>query len=165
MTLAQHKQKFASSLKERSLVFVFSNQSEVLLGQKKDGLGKGKWVGIGGKQEEGETIEQTAKREFQEEVGAKLLDIEKVGTLDFYFPNGSSFQKWNQRVQVFISRKWEGDIIETPEIFPQWFDYDKVPWENMWDDYAIWFKLVLEQKQFSGDFLYDENMKVVEFRI
>ena len=35
---------------------------------------------------------------------------------------------------MFSSRKWEGEISETEEMKPIWFDFDKIPFENMWKD-------------------------------
>jgi 8-oxo-dGTP diphosphatase/2-hydroxy-dATP diphosphatase len=51
---------------------------QILLGLKKRGFGKGNWIGIGGKQETEEIIEQTAGREFAEETGTKLNTIQRI---------------------------------------------------------------------------------------
>ena len=40
--------------------------------KKKNDINKGKWLGIGGKLETGETPEECLKREVQEETGYKL---------------------------------------------------------------------------------------------
>ena len=40
--------------------------------KKKNDINKGKWLGIGGKLESGETPEECLKREVQEETGYKL---------------------------------------------------------------------------------------------
>ena len=45
---------------------------EVLLGFKKVGFGSGKYAGIGGKVEPGETVEEAAKREVEEEIGVTI---------------------------------------------------------------------------------------------
>lgn len=61
----------------RTLCFLLDGD-KVLLGLKKKGFGQGKWLGIGGKVEEGESVEEAAKREVKEEIGVTLRDMEKI---------------------------------------------------------------------------------------
>ncbi|MDP4971978.1 MAG: NUDIX domain-containing protein, partial [Pontimonas sp.] len=60
---------------EVSVVYILregARGDEVLLGEKLTGLGIGKIVGPGGKQEPGESPVETALREVREEVGLTL---------------------------------------------------------------------------------------------
>lgn len=57
----------------------------ILLAMKKRGFGAGKWNGLSGKVEEGETIEDAARREAKEEGGIDIGEMEKVGVVDFEF--------------------------------------------------------------------------------
>ncbi|XP_037362604.1 oxidized purine nucleoside triphosphate hydrolase isoform X1 [Talpa occidentalis] len=59
--------------------------SRVLLGMKKRGFGAGRWNGFGGKVEEGETIEDGAKRELQEESSLTVDTLDKMGHIVFEF--------------------------------------------------------------------------------
>ena len=47
--------------------------------KKNNDLNEGKWLGIGGHIEHGETIEQALLREVQEETGLTLLSYKKRG--------------------------------------------------------------------------------------
>ncbi|XP_074170116.1 oxidized purine nucleoside triphosphate hydrolase isoform X2 [Rhinolophus sinicus] len=67
-----------------TLVLVLQPQ-QVLLGMKKRGFGAGRWNGFGGKVEEGETIEDGAKRELQEESGLTAATLTKMGHIVFEF--------------------------------------------------------------------------------
>ncbi|XP_035316076.1 7,8-dihydro-8-oxoguanine triphosphatase isoform X2 [Cricetulus griseus] len=67
-----------------TLVLVLQPQ-RVLLGMKKRGFGAGRWNGFGGKVQEGETIEDGAKRELQEESGLTVDALLKVGHISFEF--------------------------------------------------------------------------------
>ena len=54
---------------------------KILLAQKKRGFGEGKFNGVGGKAEEGETIEQTMLRETKEEIGIVPTIYKKQGEI------------------------------------------------------------------------------------
>ncbi len=54
--------------KKYSLLFLL-REDEILLVMKKRGFGSGRWNGVGGKFESGETAEQATIRECQEEIG------------------------------------------------------------------------------------------------
>ena len=65
-----------------TLVIVL-REEEILLGFKKRGFGKNLWNGFGGKIEAGESIEEAAQREFFEETGASVNDLEKLAISEF----------------------------------------------------------------------------------
>lgn len=159
--LTQYKQTLKKALRPRTLTFL-RRDDKVLLGLKKTGFGKGYLLGIGGKAEENESIEEAAKREVKEEIGVCIITLEKIGILDFYFPYVTD-QSWNQQVHAFISRKWEGEPQESTEIKPEWISIHDIPYEKMWDDARYWLPYVLKNEQFHGEFFFDEsNVKVIQ---
>lgn len=160
MNLEENKTVYPH-LRQATLVFLVRD-NEVLLAMKKRGFGKGKWNGAGGKQTEDESIEETAKRELVEEVGVEAKDVDKVGTIDFYFDNKP---EWSQRVIVFIVTEWKGEPIESEEMAPKWFKFDEVPYEQMWDDDIDWLPKVLDGKHIEGGYLFDETQKLIEKKI
>jgi SAM-dependent methyltransferase len=93
---------------------------KILLGFKKVGFGEGKYVGIGGRVEAGETIRQAAVRELQEEAGliTRERDLEKAARISFSFPAKPA---WDRVVYVFLVRDWQGELGESREIEPSWF--------------------------------------------
>ncbi len=152
------------NLSLRSLVFLIK-EDQMLLGLKKKGFGKGKWMAIGGKPEQGETIEQTARREFTEEVGASLSTLEELAKLNFYFPDTVEFAGWNQKVVVYLSGDFEGEIKESEEMKPQWFNLNNLPIQQMWQDNRLWLDYIITGKKFEGWFLFDVGLEVVEWKI
>jgi len=129
---------------------------KVLLGMKKRGFGSGRWNGFGGKIEQGETIEQGALRELNEEVGIKDGELEKKGILEFSFQNDDKVLE----VHIFKLINFLEEPIETEEMRPQWFSIDEIPFSQMWPDDKYWFPLLLNGKLFEGEFLFDRPSDV-----
>jgi 8-oxo-dGTP diphosphatase/2-hydroxy-dATP diphosphatase len=125
---------------------------EILLGYKKRGFGEGRWNGFGGKVEEGETIESAAKRELREESGIEAVAMQEVGVLDFSFQNDPKILE----VHIFKVTEFTGAPAESEEMRPQWFAFDKIPFDGMWSDDIYWVPLLLSGKLFKGAFLFDK---------
>jgi 8-oxo-dGTP diphosphatase len=133
----------------------------VLLGYKKAGFGAGKYAGIGGRVETGESVFQAAVRELGEEIDIKAAedDLKRMGHLTFLFPAQPA---WSQRVHVFLVEKWEGDPAESEEMIPVWFDVDHIPYEQMWQDAVHWLAQVLNKKRVRGCFTFGEDNETVD---
>lgn len=54
--------------------------------------GKPYFVFPGGKQEDGESIDQALQRDLQEELGTKVLQVEKLGIVEGHTPDGRAMQ-------------------------------------------------------------------------
>lgn len=140
-------------------------ESDVLLAMKKRRFGAGKWNGVGGKSDPGETIEETAIRETQEEIDSTPLNLERVATLNFYFPHTPQDQDWNQQVAVFIVNKWKGEPKESEEMRPEWFPKNKIPLTEMWDADTHWMPQVLSGKKLRANFIYNNDQQLETFEI
>lgn len=160
MTIDEYKQILRKPLRPRAICFLVRGD-QILLGKKKEGFGKGNWVGVGGKIEEGETIEEGIARELREEISIAVMNLKKIAVLNFYFPHVSD-ESWNQRVHAFVADSWSGEPIESGEIFPQWFHRDAIPFEGMWDDARYWLREALDGRELSADFLIDNQLKVTD---
>ena len=143
-------------------LLIIQKDGEVLLGMKKRGFGMGKWNGFGGKVQAGERIEDAAKRELLEEVGVTVPAIEKLGMLDFYWKGK---EQDVLEVNIFKAVDFAGEPNESEEMKPQWFNVSEIPFEKMWVDDKYWFPLFLENKQFKGKFVFDENDNIAEYEL
>lgn len=132
---------------------------KVLLGMKKRGFGVGRWNGFGGKVEAGETIEEAAVRETQEECGVLIQKMEHVGIHEFEF-----FDKRGEVLEVSVFRvdEWSGEPVETEEMRPEWFTFSDIPYEEMWADDVYWLPLLLQGKKFRTRFLFGEGDVILE---
>ena len=139
----------------------YSGESKVLLGMKKRGFGMGKWNGFGGKVNKDESIEDAAKRELFEEAGITAMDLQKLGILDFSWKDREDIIQ----VSIFKSKFFTGTPKESEEMKPQWFGVKEIPFDSMWSSDIHWFKLLLEDKKFSGKFIFDENNNVLEYEL
>jgi 8-oxo-dGTP diphosphatase/2-hydroxy-dATP diphosphatase len=133
------------------------DENKILLGMKKRGFGEGRWNGFGGKVEEGESIEEAAKREVLEEAGINVKDLNKKGVVNFeYLDTGKLME-----VHIFKSCNYSGCPIETEEMKPQWFDILDIPFSEMWPDDLYWLPLFLKNKNFKGKFIFEDTNKII----
>ena len=132
----------------------------ILLGKKKRGFGHGKYVGMGGKIEAGETLEQATVREIKEEINVLVKEdhLVNVGRLLFVFPYEPS---WDHDVHVFVTQKWQGDPHESDEIKPAWFALDDLPYAAMWDDAHYWLPHILAGEVIEAHFTFQANNEFV----
>lgn len=161
MKLAEFKKKVPLPLLETNLVFLVCG-SEILLALKKRGFGVGRWNGVGGKVDPGETNQESAIRETQEEIGVVALNLRKVAELDFYFPTVPIDKHFNRKVVVYICTDWIGEPVETEEMAPQWYIVNDLPFAKMWQADKLYLPLVLSGKKLCGEFALAENGDVME---
>ncbi|MBQ9963584.1 MAG: 8-oxo-dGTP diphosphatase [Clostridia bacterium] len=90
---------------------------------------KGKWIGLGGKLEAGETPEQCVCREILEETGLTLTAYEYRGIVDF-----QSDRDGEERMHLFTATAWTGTLTACDEGELRWVpktDLVKLPgWEG-----------------------------------
>jgi 8-oxo-dGTP diphosphatase len=132
-----------------TLVFVFRDD-EILLINKKTGLGKGKVNGPGGKVDPGETPEQAAIRECQEELHITVSELEYCGEHRFQFVDGYSIHVW-----VYRTTEFEGEPTETHEAKPLWTRIDRIPFDEMWEDDKYWLPMMIRGERFRARWIFD----------
>ena len=142
---------------------LFKKEDKILLAMKKRGFGEGKYNGVGGKLEKGETPEEAMIRECSEEIGAIPTIYEKVGYLKFdEFYKG---QKEQVAFHLYVATEWKGEISESDEMKPEWFSIHKIPYKKMFPDDQRWLPLILEGKKINAYFDFDEDWNILSSKI
>ncbi|OCT61521.1 7,8-dihydro-8-oxoguanine triphosphatase [Xenopus laevis] len=133
----------------------------ILLGMKKRGFGAGRWNGFGGKVQNGETIEDAAKRELWEESSLTVESLQKIGHITFEFVGSTELLD----VHVFRADDFSGEPTESEEMRPQWFDLQKIPFDGMWPDDRYWLPLLLERKKFTAYFKFQGHDNILDYKL
>ena len=138
--------------RERATLCFIIRDNQVLLIRKNRGLGAGKINAPGGRLEIGETPNECAIRETQEEVGLTPIGVQERGQLHFQFADGYSLH-----CTVFTASDFSGELIETDEALPLWTAIDAIPYQEMWADDIHWLPGVLNGGTFRGYFHFDNE--------
>ena len=134
-----------------TLVFV-ERHGDVLLIDKKTGLGQGKVNGPGGKVEPGETWLECARREVSEELKIKVDGLKWVAELRFIMSDYPDIL-----CHVFMTEHYEGEPVETREAKPFWCPISLIPYQRMWTDDQYWLPQALSGERVLGLFVFEEE--------
>lgn len=117
--------------------------------KKANDIHEGKWNGLGGKFEPGETPEECVVREVYEESGLAIQNPKLCGLLMFPQFKGNDWY-----VFVFTASEFTGELIDSPEGRLEWIPDDKLPGLNLWESDHLFFPWIREGKFFSAKFEY-----------
>lgn len=65
----------------------------------------------------------------------------------------------------FTALAKEGEPSESEEMKPEWFDFDKIPYDNMFADDRYWLPYVIQGRKFDATFSFDENWNLLGHEI
>lgn len=114
----------------------------------------GKWNGLGGKFNPGETPEECAVREIFEESGLKAYNPQFKGFLTF--PAFKDEEDWY--AFVFVVEKFEGKLMDgSAEGDLKWVDDADLLNLNLWEGDLIFLPWLEKPGFFSGKFIYQQG--------
>ena len=119
-------------------------------------LNHDKWIGIGGKCEEGECPEDCLLRECREETGLVLTDYRYRGLVTFV-----SDQAPTEYMHLFTASAWTGEPRECDEGELAWIEKSRLLSLPMWEGDRIFLRLLEEQSPFFSLKLQYEGDKLV----
>ena len=114
---------------------------------------QGKWNGLGGKFEPGETAEECAIREIKEESGLTIEEPAIKGVITF--PIFDGVNDWH--VYIITADKFSGELIESNEGHLEWIDNDRLLDLNLWEGDRIFLKWLDNKPFFSAKFIYEDG--------
>ena len=118
--------------------------------KKADDVHEGKWNGLGGKLETGESPEDCVIREIREEAGLKIRAPKLKGVLTF--PDFAKSEDWY--VFVFTASNFTGRLIDSPEGNLAWIPNRDLLKLNLWEGDKVFLPLLRRKGHFSGKFQY-----------
>ncbi len=145
-----------------TLCYVRHNGKTLMLhrNRKKDDVHEGKYNGLGGKFEPGESPEECVRREVLEESGLKIKKPWLHGVI--MFPLFSKNQDW--MVFIFTAEQFTGELIDSSEGELVWIENDKILQLNLWEGDRIFLPWLDRKDFFSGKFVY-QNKKLVHYEV
>lgn len=148
-------------MNETTLCYLIRDDKWLMLyrNSKKDDINLGKWIGVGGKIEEGETPLQCISREINEETGLIANNLQYRGTVHFYV-NGS----YDEKIRVYTCEDFEGSLTECSEGKLEWIPKERILNLSLWEGDRIFLMKLLQddREEFEFDLFYDNNGKLVK---
>ena len=103
----------------------------------------GKWIGVGGKFEKGESPEECLVREVREETGLSLNSYRFRGIVTFIS------DVWDDEMMfLYTSDDFSGELTFCDEGELCWVDEDKLDTLPMWEGDKVFFKLIKDEHEF-----------------
>ena len=132
-------------------------------------INKGKWIGVGGKFEKGESPAECVVREVREETGLTLIDPRLVALVTFNFLNpGPGLDDWETEYMfVFVCDKFEGELKseDTDEGFLCWIPQDALSGLDLWEGDALFMGPVLQGAPFFSMKIVYQGDEVVSWSL
>lgn len=116
--------------------------------KKENDLNKDKWIGVGGKFEEGETPEECLLREVKEETGLTLTSYKFRGIITFLS------DEWGcEYMHLFTADEYEGELPEErmrecDEGELVWVPKSEIENLHLWEGDKIFLRLLEEREEF-----------------
>lgn len=108
--------------------------------KKKNDLNQDKWIGVGGKFEDGESPEECVVREAREETGLTLTRYRYRGLVTFVS------DRWpTEYMHLFTADGWTGELRECDEGVLEWVPRDRLLQLPHWEGDPIFLSLIARE--------------------
>ena len=149
-----------------TLCYIDDGSSYLMLHRekKKNDMNHDKWIGVGGKLEDGESPEECARREVFEETGLTLNECRFRGIVFFF-----NTRYETEFMYVYTSRDYSGTIRECDEGNLEWVKKEDVTSLPIWEGDKIFLDLLVNDSPFftlkleyDGDTLVSHSLSTID---
>jgi len=150
-----------NKISETVLCYIERDNQYLMLyrNKKQNDLNEGKYIGIGGHIEQGETKEEALLREVKEETNLDLIQYQYCG--EVIFKNLNGLEEYQEKMYVYQSREFKNTLKECDEGGLQWIDKNKILSLTLWEGDPYFLKKILNNELgFSIELIY-ENKKLI----
>ena len=158
------KKDFENIMKLTTLCYIEKDEKYLMLHRikKENDCNKDKWIGVGGKFEEGESPEECLLREVKEETGLTLTSFRFRGIVTFVS------DEWEgEYMHLFTADAYEGELLEQEiadcsEGRLEWVPKNEMETLNLWEGDKVFLRLLNERETFFSLKLRYEGEKLIE---
>lgn len=132
-------------MKNTTLCYIERGDEYLMLHRvkKENDENKDKWIGVGGKFEDGESPEDCVLREVREETGLTLTEYRYRGIVTFV-----SDRYETEYMHLFTASRFEGTQTECEEGELAWIKKDALYELTLWEGDRIFLRLLQENRPF-----------------
>ena len=133
-------------MKNTTLCYIENERGDHLMlhrVKKENDCNRDKWIGVGGKFEDGESPEECVLRETLEETGLTLTDWRYRGIVTFVS------DRWEtEYMHLFTATGWTGRLHECDEGVLEWVSREQFRGLPQWEGDRIFLRLIEEDAPF-----------------
>lgn len=147
-------------MRDSTCIYLFHNHQVLMLyrNKKHNDVNAGKYIGIGGKREPGESMMECARREMYEETGLTAEKLDYRGVVYFRYPHLE-----DERIFIYTSESYQGIMHDCVEGTIAWVDEDAILSLPLWEGDKVFLKKMLgkETEPFSMTLTYDAKDRLI----
>ncbi len=131
-------------IEQTTVCYLFDKGNCLLLHRikKHQDVNKGKWIGIGGHIEDGETPDACVLREYKEETGLTIGGVSRRGELTFIY-NGTE----SEHIYVYTASSFSGSLTDCDEGELKWIPTAEIMDLNLWEGDRLFLPLLFEENR------------------
>ena len=133
-------------MKNTTLCYIENERGDYLMlhrVKKENDCNRDKWIGVGGKFEDGESPEECVLRETLEETGLTLTDWRYRGIVTFVS------DRWEtEYMHLFTATGWTGRLHECDEGVLEWVSREQFRGLPQWEGDRLFLRLIEEDAPF-----------------
>jgi 8-oxo-dGTP diphosphatase len=149
-------------MQNTTLCYIEENDSYLMLHRikKENDINKDKWIGIGGKFQNGESPEECILREAKEETGLTLNNLEYRGIVTFV-----SDKTFTEYMHLFYCNNFSGTLIDCEEGNLEWVKKSNLNNLEHWKGDEIFLNLIEMKVPFFSLKLEYENGILIDAKL